>query len=76
MISDTGGGIPAQLLPRVFERHVHARPPGAPAGSGLGLAIVKRIVEAHGGTAELSSAVGRGTTAIVTLPLANPDADG
>ena len=73
-VSDTGAGISATLLPRVFDRHVHGRGGDASSiGSGLGLAIVKRIVDAHSGKIAISSQVGVGTTAIVTLPVA-PDA--
>jgi two-component system sensor histidine kinase BaeS len=67
-ITDTGEGIPAELLPRVFERFVKA--PNS-TGSGLGLAIVRDIVTAHGGTAEIESKPGSGTTvrlAISSVP--------
>ena len=69
-VSDTGPGIPADLLPRVFDRHVHGQPAGNKARSGLGLAIVKRIVDAHGGKVTIESTPGAGTTALITLPLA------
>lgn len=69
-VSDTGSGIPADLLPRVFDRHVHGREASARAGSGLGLAIVMRIVDAHGGKVVIHSEAGAGTTALITLPLA------
>lgn len=71
-VSDTGPGIPADLLPRVFDRHVHGQPAGNKARSGLGLAIVKRIVDAHGGKVTIESTPGAGTTALITLPLAEP----
>jgi signal transduction histidine kinase len=59
-VTDTGEGIPKELLPRVFERFVK----GADSpGSGLGLAIAHDIVAAHGGKLELQSTVGSGTTA-------------
>ena len=70
-VSDTGCGISAELLPRVFERHVHGRGQNSKARSGLGLAIVKRIVDAHGGTIVIESQPGAGTTASVTLPIAS-----
>ena len=70
-VSDTGTGISADLLPRVFDRHVHGRGRDSKARSGLGLAIVKRIVDAHGGTVIFQSQPGRGTTALVTLPIAD-----
>jgi two-component system sensor histidine kinase BaeS len=69
-VSDTGSGIAADLLPHVFDRHVHGRN-GSVAGSGLGLAIVKRIVDAHGGKVVIQSQSGAGTTALITLPAAN-----
>ena len=70
-VSDTGTGISADLLPHVFDRHVHGRGRDSKARSGLGLAIVKRIVDAHGGTVIFQSQPGRGTTALVTLPIAD-----
>lgn len=73
-ISDTGTGISPELLPNVFDRHVHGRGGHSSGnGSGLGLAIVKRIVDAHGGKIAISSQLGVGTTAVITLPVA-PDA--
>ncbi len=66
-VSDTGPGIRAEDLPRLFDRFwqgTHARR----AGAGLGLAIVKGIAEAHGGSVAVRSAVGEGTTFEVTLP--------
>ncbi|MGA8015892.1 MAG: HAMP domain-containing sensor histidine kinase, partial [Candidatus Dormiibacterota bacterium] len=66
-VSDDGEGIPAALLPRVFDRFVKG--PGS-TGSGLGLAIVRDLVEAHGGTVTVDSAEGRGATFRITLPRA------
>jgi len=58
-VTDTGEGIPPELLPHVFERFVK----GADSpGSGLGLAIAHDIVAAHGGKLEIESAVGSGTS--------------
>ncbi len=73
-VSDTGCGISPELLPQVFERHVHGRGPDSRPRSGLGLAIVKRIVDAHGGNVVIHSQPGAGTTATVTLPIAQPAA--
>lgn len=70
-VKDTGIGIPAQDLEKVFERFYRAshRPLGKdPGGSGLGLAIARTIVEEHGGTIQLESQVGEGTTVVVRLP--------
>ena len=69
-VSDTGSGISAELLPHVFDRHVHGQSASATNGSGLGLAIVKRIVDAHGGKVVIESKAGAGTTALITLPIA------
>jgi two-component system sensor histidine kinase BaeS len=65
-VSDNGDGIPADVLPNIFDRFVKSADSG---GSGLGLAIAKRLVERHGGTVAASSAVGKGTTIRVTLPV-------
>jgi len=64
-VSDTGEGIAPDLLPRIFERFVKG--PGS-TGSGLGLAITHDIITAHGGTIEIQSTVGSGTTVRITLP--------
>lgn len=73
-ISDTGRGIPPEELEDVFVKFF--RSPGvqvdAIPGTGLGLAISKTIVEAHGGTIDVSSTVGVGTTFEVRVPLAGP----
>ncbi len=69
-VEDTGPGIPAGLLPRIFEPYVTTRA----RGTGLGLAIARRIVEAHGGRIEAASRTGRGSRFTVTVPLAGPPA--
>jgi signal transduction histidine kinase len=66
-VRDTGPGIPPDQLNRVFEPY-HRVPGVAAPGSGLGLAIVRRIVDAHGGSVAVTSAVGRGTAFRVVLP--------
>jgi two-component system sensor histidine kinase BaeS len=71
-VTDTGEGIPAKLLPKVFERFVKAP---TSTGSGLGLAIVHDIVTAHGGKIEIESTQGVGTTVRMTLPEAPPPVD-
>jgi CheY-like chemotaxis protein/anti-sigma regulatory factor (Ser/Thr protein kinase) len=73
IVSDTGKGIPPELLPRIFDRF-HQIDPSSPrrhGGLGLGLALVKHLVELHGGKVEAASeGAGRGATFTVTLPLA------
>jgi signal transduction histidine kinase len=65
--TDTGAGIPAEELPKVFEKFYRGRH-AREFGSGLGLAIVRRIVQQHHGALEVDSTVGRGTTVAVILP--------
>jgi signal transduction histidine kinase len=69
-VRDTGAGIPASELPRIFERFYQVdkvRGPGR--GSGLGLAIVSEIVHAHGGRIRVTSAgENQGAAFIVWLP--------
>jgi signal transduction histidine kinase len=64
-IRDEGPGIPPDLLPRLFERFVKA--PGS-GGLGLGLHLAQQIAVAHGGTLEVTSALGAGTTFCLSLP--------
>lgn len=71
-ITDTGRGIPAEDVPHVFERFFRRSAKTADrsaSGSGLGLSIVKWIVDAHGGSIEVQSNVGEGTTFTVRFPL-------
>jgi signal transduction histidine kinase len=67
-VVDNGPGVPAGALPHLFEPLFRAS--AGPGGYGLGLATTKRLVEAHGGTIAVDSAVGRGTTFRVRLPSA------
>lgn len=69
-VEDTGPGIPAEHLPRVFERfyRVDTGRARSTGGTGLGLAIVKHLAEAHGGRVGADSAVGHGTTFRVYFP--------
>jgi two-component system cell cycle sensor histidine kinase PleC len=71
VVSDTGIGIPADILPRLAQPFEQASndPSRAHGGSGLGLALVKSLAQLHGGEFAIESAVGKGTTVTVTLPL-------
>ncbi len=77
IVRDTGSGIAADDLGRIFERFYQAdkaRVAGR-AGAGLGLAIVKELVERHGGAVRAESTPGAGTTITLMLPLARRDVD-
>lgn len=65
-VSDTGRGIPPELLPRIFDPFFSTRL--AEGGTGLGLSIVREIVDRHGGTIDVRSEPGAGTTVSVLLP--------
>jgi PAS domain S-box-containing protein len=64
--TDTGGGIPAANLEQIWEPFFTTKPEGK--GTGLGLAICRRIVEEHGGTIDIKSPGGRGTTVRMVFP--------
>jgi two-component system, OmpR family, sensor histidine kinase MprB len=72
VVRDHGPGVPPEDLPLVFERFYRASSARHLPGSGLGLAIVREAVEAHGGTASLDSAPGKGTAVVLRLPAARP----
>ena len=67
VVRDDGSGIPPEILPRIFEPFLTTKETGR--GVGLGLAVSRSILERHGGTIEVQSEFGRGTTFTVTLPL-------
>ncbi len=69
-VRDTGSGIPADQLPRIFERYYTRKRGANKSGSGLGLSIARGIVEAHGGRIWVESEVGVGTSFFVALPAA------
>ena len=70
-VTDSGEGIPKESLPFVFDRfyQVKAERGGENHGSGLGLSIAKSLVDALGGTIEIESEVGKGTSLFIFLPL-------
>ena len=70
-IKDTGIGIYENELPHVFERFYRGSKTAKTFGSGLGLAIAQGIIKAHRGDIAISSKVGKGTAAVITLPLAH-----
>jgi two-component system, cell cycle sensor histidine kinase PleC len=69
-VADTGCGIPVDQLERVFEpfHQVENELSRATNGTGLGLPLSRKLAERHGATLVLESKVGRGTTAILSLP--------
>jgi two-component system, NtrC family, sensor histidine kinase KinB len=67
-VHDTGAGIPAEHLARIFEPFYRGAEGGDSSGVGLGLAIVKQLVQAHGGEVGVESLAGQGTTIRFTLP--------
>jgi len=60
---DDGSGIPAAVMPRIFEPHFSTRT----TGSGLGLAVTRRLIEAWGGEIGITSEEGRGTRVLILL---------
>ena len=69
-VADTGAGIAAEHLPRIWDRLYRADPSRAERGLGLGLSLVRAYVQAHGGTVSAASVPGRGSTFTVRLPRA------
>jgi signal transduction histidine kinase len=69
-VADTGAGIPAEHLPRLFERFYRADPARSrdDGGTGIGLAIARSVVEAHGGTIRAESEPGRGSVFTFDVP--------
>ena len=64
--ADTGEGIKAENMEKIWEPFFTTKPEGK--GTGLGLAICRRIVEEHGGTIEIKSEMGRGATVRMIFP--------
>lgn len=78
-LRDTGSGITAEELPFVFDRFYRgdkARQRTDSTSSGLGLAIAKAIVEAHDGTIQVESTLGKGTTFLLALPVPEQRGEG
>ena len=66
-VSDDGDGIPTEAMPQIFEPFFTTKSDGR--GTGLGLSIVRGILDAHGGTIQVTSAAGEGTCFTLTLPV-------
>lgn len=67
-VQDRGEGIPADELPRLFQRYFRGRHSQGKPGAGLGLHLVQRIVALHRGSIEVDSTAGEGSTFLITLP--------
>ncbi|HLP05574.1 MAG TPA: two-component regulator propeller domain-containing protein [Paludibacter sp.] len=75
-VSDTGVGIPAEALPRIFDRYYQVKGEHQMSGTGIGLSLVKNMVDLHQGEITVDSTINKGTTFTVQLQLNNtyPDA--
>src|SRR5699024_22442 len=75
IITDDGEGIPKEDLPKIFDRlyRVEKSRSRKSGGAGLGLAIVKEIIETHGGSVEVRSELGKGTSVTISLRRGNKD---
>jgi two-component system phosphate regulon sensor histidine kinase PhoR len=70
-VADQGGGIPSEEIPHIFDRFYRAKAArsNSARGSGIGLSLVKHVAEAHGGSVQVESALGKGATFEVTIPV-------
>lgn len=75
-VRDEGIGIDADDLPRMFQRYFRARTSTGIAGTGIGLNLIRQIVELHGGTIEVASQKGNGTTFTLKIPISARDTCG
>jgi signal transduction histidine kinase len=77
-VTDSGPGIDPEALDRIFDRFARADSSRSreKGGVGLGLSVVKTIVEAHGGSVQVRSSLGRGSRFVIRLPLASTDGRG
>jgi signal transduction histidine kinase len=64
-VADSGPGIPADVLPRIFDLYFTTRP----EGTGIGLAVVQQVARMHGGTVQIESHTGDGTRVTMRLPV-------
>ena len=71
-VEDDGPGIPANVLPTLFQRYTSGPNNAESGGTGLGLLIVREIVEAHGGTVGVESTMGQGSRFWFRIPAASP----
>jgi signal transduction histidine kinase len=69
VVQDHGVGIDAEDVPKIFQRYFRARTSSGIPGTGLGLYLVKKIIDLHGGSIEIDTQKGRGTSLIVKLPI-------
>ena len=73
-VQDNGPGIPPEILKKIFDPFFTTKDPGT--GTGLGLSVSTNIIQQHGGTLDVASTVGVGTTFKITLPIKRPAAKG
>ena len=71
-VTDRGAGVPAEILPKVFDPYFSTKERGTQKGMGLGLTICRTVLRRHGGTIAIDSRPGAGTTVTCHLPAAQP----
>jgi signal transduction histidine kinase len=67
-VTDWGGGIPKEVLPKIFDPYFSTKPRASQKGMGLGLAICHQVIQKHGGAIGVKSEPGAGTTFCLHLP--------